>query len=358
MSDILEIKSYKRQYYVKHIDNLKTVDIILKDDFVIIDKNVYNLYPELKNKLGKRIYLLEANENNKCLNQAETIIAALVEGGFKKNHRLVAIGGGVTQDVVGFVASVLYRGVEWIFFPTTLLAQADSCIGSKTSINFNGVKNLLGTFYPPSNIYCCREFLTTLSQEDIKSGIGEMLHYFLIYDLEKAEEMMLQYEEITTGQYDLLNKYIKASLAMKKQIIEIDEFDSGVRRLYNYGHTFGHAIETITNYKICHGQAVTLGMDIANFVSYRMNLIEKPLYDRLHSILKSNMPEYEISHDNIDRYMKLLSKDKKNIDNSIVCILPTAEEKVEVKEISDKQTLKNYVNEYFERREDEHSKEQ
>ena len=152
-----KVKSQIRNYSVKFIDN--SLSILNKEikngDVLIIDKEIKRIYPELVNSITKRNLLISisAHEKQKSYEGLIPIIQELIEKGFRKNNRLIGIGGGITQDIIAFTASIMYRGVEWIFFPTTLLAQGDSCIGSKTSINFGEYKNQLGVFYPPSKIY-------------------------------------------------------------------------------------------------------------------------------------------------------------------------------------------------------------
>ena len=350
MFDDLTVKSYKKEYTVKYVDAIND-EILqpLSNEFLVIDENINNLYPHIRKHFNEnKTYVFKASESSKTLKFCTELLNFLVESGFKRNNKLIAVGGGITQDVVGFTSSVIYRGVDWVFFPTTLLAQADSCIGSKTSINFNGTKNSIGTFHPPLEIFCCVDFLNTLPQKDIKSGIGEVLHYYLIDDYNKAIDMMSNYDDIVQGNFSLMKKHIKQSLEIKKKIIEIDEFDSGIRKIFNYGHTFGHAIEGLTNYEICHGQAVSLGADLANYVSYRLGYINKNLFTKMHNILKKNIPEYIIEESNLDKYIQLLMKDKKNVNKSVGCILLKAENKAEITYVEDVDNLRLLIKEYFE----------
>ena len=345
----LVIKSYKKKYTVKYVDTISGETLQpLSNEFLVIDENINNLYPHIRECFDEnKTYIFRAGESNKTLKFCTQLLNFLVEKNFKRNNKIVAIGGGITQDIVGFTSSIMYRGVDWVFFPTTLLAQADSCIGSKTSINFNGAKNLIGTFHPPLEVFCCVEFLHTLPQKDIKSGIGEVLHYYLIDDYNKAIDMMSKYDDIIKGDFSLMKKHIKQSLEIKKKIIEVDEFDDGIRKIFNYGHTFGHAIEGLTNYEICHGQAVTLGADLANYISYRLGYIDESLFIKMHNIIKKNIPEYIIKDSDIDKYVQLLMKDKKNINKSIGCILLKKENKAEITYIDDIDKLKFLIKEYF-----------
>ena len=324
MSDSLLIKSLFRNYKVHFIEDftqpLKA--LVEQHTFFIIDAIVWKIYEEkLKRLIPEELLLIvEANEKNKSLDKCREIIEILVERKIRRNEKIVAIGGGVIQDITAFSASIIYRGIEWSFIPTTLLAQADSCIGSKTSINLGEKKNLVGNFYPPSNVFIDATFLESLSVDDIKSGIGEILHYYLYAASLLFDELITDYTMIIR-QRNLLGKYIRESLKIKKLVIENDEFDRGERNKFNYGHTFGHAIESVTDYAIKHGQAVTAGMDLANYVSMKSGLMSLDIFQDIHSKLSSNFPDYDWDKINLDRYLALLSKDKKNIGDKVGCIL-------------------------------------
>lgn len=348
MYDKLTVKSSRGDYDVEIGHQIKTSVLNPETDFLVVDKAVYEIFSFLfSNHPKDRIYLFEAKEENKTIDKCLEIIDELAVKGFKKDNRLFAIGGGITQDVSGFVASTLYRGIEWHFMPTTLLAQVDSCIGSKTSINYGNTKNLLGTFYPPAKIYSYTQFLTTLSEDDIKSGIGEMLHYFLLDDMNAANQMMCHYDEIVGGDYHFLVEFSTLSLKIKKNMVEKDEFDTNQRRIFNYGHTFGHAVESITNYEVSHGQAVTLGMDIANFVSCKLGLIHEDLYQTLNKLIEKNIPDITLEESEIDQYMSFLSKDKKNVGNLITCILLRGVEDPDIVKIKNDDNFKEIIREYF-----------
>jgi len=347
---MFSVTTSRGEYYVVFNQELnEQLQIhIPEDSFVIIDSYIYKNYPLFSKIISKdKIYILDAKEDTKTLKTCEEIISLLTTRGFKRNHKLVAIGGGITQDVTSFAASILYRGIRWVFFPTTLLAQSDSCIGSKTSINFLGTKNLLGSYHAPSKVICCNEFLNTLPVRDIKSGIGEILHYYLIENSSLVNDLVEEYEEILTSPSGMLTKHIEESLRIKRVMVQKDEFDQNERRVFNYGHTFGHAIEAISKYEISHGLAVTIGMDLANYVSLRKGLINKEQYTKLHSALKMNLIEYRVPEKLESEYYSLLKKDKKNIDNCIVCVLPYGIGDIRVTKIVDHDELKNIIHEYM-----------
>jgi 3-dehydroquinate synthase len=324
MYERMTIKSRLHDYSVEFVAN--AFDAVMKDSdqrlFFIVDSLVYDLYREQVSSLfvGENYMLVQATESHKTYDFCGEIIRALVERKVRRNSRIIAIGGGIVQDISAFVASILFRGVEWSFVPTTLLAQADSCIGGKTSINVGGTKNLVGNFNPPRCIYVDGRFLNTLQVDDIRSGIGEILHFFLYADSHMTDKLFRDYDNIVSNR-SLLKEYILESLRIKKSVIEVDEFDSGVRNKFNYGHTFGHALESITDYAIKHGQAVTVGMDIANMISHRLGLMDAITYENLAAILRINFPDYDLHSIDTEEYIQFLSKDKKNVDEQLVCIL-------------------------------------
>ena len=351
MTTLLNIKSSIRNYTVDIVDNsLKHIEKELSSGaFFIIDANVYKLYfsHSIFEKFPNNFLTIEPSEENKSIDKCKSVIEKLVEKKIRHNQRLVAIGGGVTQDITAFIASIYLRGVEWSFYPTTLLAQADSCIGGKTSINLKDIKNIIGGFNPPVKIYLDFKFLETLSKEDIKSGIGEILHFYYYSNSPYIEMMMGEYNNlIKNPQY--LVKYIIESLMIKKMVIEIDEFDKDERNKFNYGHTFGHAIETATNYRIKHGQAVTVGMDIANYISCHIGLMDTANYNKAKQILEINFPKYNWLNFDNRLFLESLSKDKKNEGEKLGCILTKGPGKLMKEFLPIDEKFKSLMKNYFE----------
>ena len=213
------VKSSAHDYEVQFIEDACNVlkNEIRDGDVIIIDNNVRKLYPDLLKGLDSNTVVIgiDAREDNKSYKGLIPIIQDLINNGFRKNHRLIGIGGGIIQDITAFIASIMYRGVKWIFFPTTLLAQGDSCIGSKTSINFGEYKNQIGGFYPPNKIFINLEFLNTLSEADLQSGLGEMSHYFIVAGEKDFKEYKMDYEDALTDN-NILAKMISNSLKIKK----------------------------------------------------------------------------------------------------------------------------------------------
>ena len=319
-----EVTSYRKSYRVEFSENFYATlnDELREGDWVFIDENVREIYSDNLESIITRVKTVGINpiESSKSFDGVRPLLLKLIEGGFKKNNRLIAIGGGITQDVTAFIASILYRGVDWIFFPSNLLSQCDSCIGSKTSINFEDYKNQLGGFFPPAKIYIATDFLETLDDSEICSGLGEMAHYFLV----ENEDAFARYEsgvDDALKRGPSLNQLIAESLEIKKNMIEVDEFDEGPRNIFNYGHSFGHAIEGYSKYSIPHGIAVSYGMDIANAVSVQLGLLDDETRLRISKTLRKVRRQTQFPNIDIDAYLNFLKKDKKNLSSGIRLIL-------------------------------------
>ncbi|MCC6276051.1 MAG: iron-containing alcohol dehydrogenase [Leptospiraceae bacterium] len=326
----LEIQSHKGIYSVTFYESLeiffKSNKFELSGKHFLIDSRIRELYrPQLVHILNNpNVILIEAKEENKTLENIIPVLENLVKNKIRRDEELVAIGGGVIQDITCFIASILLRGISWSFFPTTLLAQADSCIGSKSSINIKSAKNILGTFYPPRAIFIISEFLNTLERRDLQSGIGEIIKVHAIESWEKFEELSRDFDQILENR-NILLRYIDSALKIKKKYIEIDEFDRGIRNIFNYGHSFGHAIESATNFGIPHGIAVTIGMDMANFIASKREMISSVQYLRMHEVLEKNYRGFTNVEIPLDKLIDALGKDKKNTRTMLGLIFPVGE---------------------------------
>jgi 3-dehydroquinate synthase len=319
----LTIRSYRGDYSASFVEQpLPILQEVVRDrDVVILDKHVAGLYPELGQfAQAHRHQLITPCEEAKSYQALAPLLEKLITEGFTKTDRLMAIGGGIVQDITAFTASILFRGVSWLFFPTNLLSQCDSCIGSKTSINFGSYKNLLGGFYPPREIYIAPAFLATLGSQEIRSGLGEMMHYFCVAgreDWDWARPRLAAAAERKDG----LSELIHRSLSIKKAMIERDEFDQGPRNVFNYGHSFGHALESATDFSVPHGIAVSFGMDLANLLSVRQGLIPMALRNELREAYALVWQDIRLEALDLARYFAALGKDKKNEGTQIKVIL-------------------------------------
>lgn len=335
----MKIKSYAKEYEVimeNGPEFLKGFNLG-KNTYYVIDKNVYELYEDDFAALPKeRLYLLEATENNKTIETALDICEKMTALSGKRNAVIFSVGGGITQDITGFVANVLYRGIHWIFVPTTLLAASDSCIGSKTSLNYKSYKNLLGTFYPPDEIHICPKMFATLKTRDYLSGLGEVVKFNImaadntLSDSCSLDLIEADIERLINREPELVAEYVSRSLSFKKPYIEADEFDLGIRIHLNFAHTFGHAFEAITNYAIPHGTAVAMGMIMANDVAYERGNINEEIRHRMDGLLTRiidlKLLEKENGFAGLDTFdmaeiLDKIKKDKKQTDDAITAVI-------------------------------------
>ena len=350
MSNKININSHKGEYVVSFISsNMTKLNSKSNDDnFYIVDNNIAEIYrDQLSNILNSnRVLLIEATEKNKSLDKFPSYVDSLVDAKVRRGQYLVAIGGGIIQDITCFLATTMMRGLPWIFYPTTLLAQSDSCIGSKSSINSGEVKNILGTFTPPNKVIIDINFLKSLDEKDILSGIGEMIKVHAINSPESFDLISKSYEQLKDNAL-LMEKFIYQSLLMKKKLIEIDEFDMGPRNVMNYGHSFGHAIESATNYAIPHGIAVTMGMDIANYVASKLGVSKSIHFERMHPVLDKNCKSYRQVSIDINALMQALAKDKKNSPTQLRLILPDLDGNITIDLYDNNEELLNIIKDYF-----------
>jgi 3-dehydroquinate synthase len=267
-------------------------------DVLVIDKNVYDIY---KSKYDKYEYVfeIEAKEELKNMNTVLKLVDYLMSIGFTKKDTLHVVGGGITQDISSMCAAIFKRGIDWIFTPTTLLSMCDSCIGSKMGVNHNDSKNQLGTFYPPKRVVINVEFLKTLSEEDIHSGTGEILKLYALDGLD--------------WEIDNLEDALKKCLTIKKAVIEEDELEKTIRPCLNYGHTFGHVFESMSDFKIPHGVAVMIGMYVIDRYFGKDAERYKPYMD----IIKKYTKYIVLDEDLILKYLK---SDKKVLSDEITLI--------------------------------------
>lgn len=332
MSRDIIIQSHKGPYSV-HFDPLALERLNAcppTDTHVIVDDRVAELYAApLANILGlPSVLRIEACETAKSLDRFPAYVQHLVAHGLRRDHVLLAIGGGIIQDITCFLAATMLRGVAWHFLPTTLLAQCDSCIGSKSSINCGDAKNILGTFTPPQRVTICTPLLETLNERDLRSGVGEMLKVHAIAGPSQLAAFAAQYDSLFTDRAVMENA-INASLLVKQEYIEKDEFDQGARLVFNLGHSFGHAIEAATDFAIPHGIAVTIGLDMANWMSWRMGIGGESYWSAFHPVLAKNYRGFQDYPVSDERFLAALAKDKKNTGSgSVTLILPDAQGRI------------------------------
>jgi len=280
-----------------------------------------------------RRILVNAAESNKALECMAEIILKLRELGANRSTHLVAVGGGVIQDIATFSASIYMRGIRWTYIPTTLLSMADSCIGGKSSINVLGYKNLIGNFYPPSEVWVDVDFVATMDPENIVGGLFEAAKICYARGYEDFKSYLSDGPDARASK-DNIQSIINRALRTKKWFIETDEFDQKERLLLNFGHTFGHAIEASTHFGVSHGVAVGIGMMVAvEFAKARAWLSETGL-QRAHSLtshilamltldgtaLVDNPPTIQL-----DLTLEKFNNDKKHLSHQYRMVCPSGD---------------------------------
>ena len=351
----LTIRSSIHDYIVKECPSLPEAVISLsrgRNVFALIDKALLDLphRPAFDILPADRVIAVEATEAQKSIENLPWLFSTLLERGFRRDCELLAVGGGVVQDTACFIASVLLRGVRWSFIPTTLLAQCDSCIGSKSSINIGRFKNQIGNFYPPNEISIASDVLSTLPPDEIRSGMGEAIKLHLLSSEEDAavlRQLLAAYDHDAAA----LSEIIWSSLRIKQRYIEIDEFDQGVRNILNYGHTFGHAYESVTGYAIPHGIAVSLGVATATFVSEKLGLAPQGHFSEVNDLLYPWYDPYhsQVSNLDVDQVLAAMKLDKKNTSTVMNCILTRGYGDMEKRAVNPATELKPLLGEFFER---------
>jgi len=263
-----------------------------------------------------------AGEASKNFETSLRIIDTMIELGADRTSALIALGGGVVGDIAGFIASIYMRGIPYIQVPTTLLAQVDSSIGGKTGIDLPHGKNILGTFFQPKGVFIDLAFLDTLTPREFGSGLAEIVKYGIIDDPELFSSLEVEAEDIRTRDMNFLEKIITRSCRIKKGIVEIDEMEKGVRRILNFGHTIGHAIEAESRYSISHGGAISMGMVASALISERLQYLSTGDRERIISLIRSiGLPDRIPRTLSSDGIVSRIKRDKKKEGDIIHFVL-------------------------------------
>ena len=293
----------------KHLKNKNKILIITDDG---IPKNHIKKLKNTINNKNVYIFSLKSGEKSKSFSSYQKILNKLFELKFDRSDIVIAFGGGVVGDITGFSAATYMRGIKYIQIPTTLLAQVDSSVGGKTAINVAQGKNLVGAFYNPSLVIVSTYFLNTLSDEEFKSGLGEVVKYALIGNKKLRSIIERNSQQIISREESVLKSIIEESIKTKSKIVTKDEKENGIRAILNFGHTFGHAIEAYKNYKgITHGAAITLGMVIASRISFYEGYIKNYQLDNVVNLISSIGLRTDYSKYNYIQLKKYIKSDKK-----------------------------------------------
>ncbi|HBQ99382.1 MAG: 3-dehydroquinate synthase [Roseofilum sp. Belize BBD 4] len=272
-------------------------------------------------------HLIPAGEQYKTLDSIQTIYDCALENRLERSSTLVALGGGVIGDMTGFAAATWLRGVNFVQVPTSLLAMVDASIGGKTGVNHPLGKNLIGAFYQPRLVWIDPQVLKTLPEREFRAGMAEVIKYGVIWDLELFERLerskrLDRFEEIEP---ELLNLILTRSCEAKAQVVSEDEKEVGLRAILNYGHTIGHAIESLTGYEqVIHGEAVAIGMVAVSKIALKMGFWGQDWDQRqLALIEKTGLPTRIPSQVSIESILDSLQTDKKVKSGRVRFILPT-----------------------------------
>ncbi|HKK62583.1 MAG TPA: 3-dehydroquinate synthase [Bacteroidales bacterium] len=311
-----------------NIDNHKTEVLIgqglmntpamekYNDAFYIIDENVFSNHRQLF--LNRNVILIPSGEKHKSLGYSENVFRKLIEAEADRGSFFIGVGGGLVTDLTGFVASAFMRGVKFGFVSTTLLGQVDASIGGKNGVNFDGYKNMVGFINQPEFVYCDLDLLETLSRDELISGFAEVIKYGVISDASLFTFIEESYKDILQLKEEPLRRAITESCKIKIGIVSSDVSEQGNRKLLNFGHTIGHAIEKLTG--MLHGKAVAIGMVLASRLSVNLGYLSGAEADRIERLIQKTGLPVQTDLSPVDIYETLL-KDKKRSGNEMHFIL-------------------------------------
>ena len=296
---------------------------------MVFDDRTMELYGKKFSAADELKFSFGRGEKDKTVEKMVSICRAAVNANLNRSGVLVAVGGGVTGDMTGFAAGILLRGVNFIQMPTSLLAMVDSSVGGKTAVDLPEGKNLVGVFHQPQAVLIDTGFLSTLSDEELRCGMAEVIKMAAGFDTEFFAALETCAEDLAQVATFLPNadKVIARCCELKADVVRRDEKESvsGVRELLNFGHTFGHAIETLSNFELSHGECVAIGMVIAGQAALMRNMWSCEWQARLVAMLeKAGLPTLPPENMKFDDILQLMRRDKKNRDGRIALILPEA----------------------------------
>lgn len=318
---------YPEDSFAKLAERISELDLAQRRIAVITDSNVEKLYlqevMDCLRPVCREIssYVIPAGEENKNLDQIRRIYVHLIGHKLDRSDVLVALGGGVTGDMTGFAAATYLRGIRFVQIPTTLLSQVDSSIGGKTGVDFDQYKNMVGAFHQPSMVYINISTLKSLDARQFASGMGEVLKHGLIRDADYYEWLLDHMEEIEARDPEVMLQTVVRSVNIKREIVEKDPEEHGDRALLNFGHTAGHAIEKLKDFKLAHGECVALGCVVAAYISWMRKYIDDGTFYEIRDMFVGfDLPiSYDSLH--VDDILDAMKHDKKMDHGQIRFIL-------------------------------------
>ena len=269
---------------------LQTMDLRNRKVCIVTDDQVAGYYlEEVREVLScccalLKVFIFQAGEHSKNLDTVSRLYDYLIRNGFDRKDLLLALGGGVTGDLTGFAAATYLRGIDFVQVPTSLLAQVDSSIGGKTGVDFHAFKNMVGAFYMPGLVYINIDTLKTLSGRQYHSGLGEVIKHGLIRDKGYYQWILEHREEISCREPDATARMVEGSCRIKREVVEIDPKEQGIRALLNFGHTLGHSVEKLTDFELTHGECVGIGSVLAAKISLCRGYITETEYREMKDL--------------------------------------------------------------------------
>ena len=333
-------------YFLNTFDELSRLDSLLvgyAKILIITDTNVAPIYLSVlenyyKNKKCECFSLVfQSGEQAKNINNVMDAISFMADNNFHRNDLIIALGGGVIGDLSGFIASIYMRGINFIQIPTTLLASVDASIGGKTAIDIQQGKNIVGSFHQPKGVIQIFSVFEQLKKDIFLEGISEVIKYGAICDTHI-------FDLLKGGKCKDLKQVIYKCVNAKAEVVSKDEKESGLRKILNFGHTFGHSIEQASNYKISHGCAVAYGMLFESFLSLKIGHCDSAFCNAITNLINSwfTLPKLHFS---CELLVSAMLKDKKNTDDRVSFVLPNGKDNKEVKLSVGE--LKHYLDEYY-----------
>ena len=303
--------------------------------FVVTTRDVWQLHgAALQAALGNRdhapLYFI-GGEDNKRLSHVERMAGEMAESGADRSSIVIAFGGGIVTDLGGFLAAIFMRGIPVIQIPTTLLAQVDAAVGGKTGTNLIAGKNLIGAFHQPLAVLIDPAVLETLPEREYRAGLYEILKHGVIADRPLFHFLQTRRDEIFAKQPDAVDRIIADSVGLKAEVVTEDEKETGRRKILNFGHTFGHALEAETRYtRFLHGEAVAWGMRAATYLAHDLKMLSIPDFDGILQLIDAYGPIPSTKALGSAALQSHMVKDKKTIQKKIHLVLPTEIGKVVV----------------------------
>lgn len=272
-------------------------DVEKKKVCIVSETNVAPHYLEAVSCAAKQVFasvstfVFQAGEASKNLNTVQELYEHLIQNHFERKDMLIALGGGVTGDLTGYAAATYLRGISFIQMPTTLLSQVDSSIGGKTGVDFKSYKNMVGAFHQPSLVYISLDTLKTLNSKQFCEGMGEIIKHGLIKDSRYYQWLSEHMDQILAGDPAVCREMIAVSCNIKREVVEKDPKEQDERALLNFGHTLGHAVEKVSDFRLLHGECVALGCVAASWISWQRGMISEKQYLNIRdTIQKAQLP--------------------------------------------------------------------